>query len=57
MEYESNDFARKEALEILVKTARIQTQMGGEDSQAVNMESMNLEVRQRQQEIAGVQTT
>lgn len=46
MEYESNDLARKEALEILVKTARIQTQMGGEDSQAVNMESMNLEVRQ-----------
>lgn len=48
MEYESNDLARKEALEILVKTARIQTQMaqmGGENSQAVNMESMNLEVR------------
>lgn len=45
MEYESNDLARKEALEILVKTARIQTQMGGENSQAANMESMNLEVR------------
>lgn len=46
MEYESNDLARKERVEILVKIARIQTQMGGEGSQAVNMECVNLEVRQ-----------
>lgn len=40
MEYESNDLVRKETLEILAKTARIQTQMGGADSQAVTMESV-----------------
>lgn len=46
MEYESNDLARKETMEILLKTTRIQTQMGREGGQAVNMESVNLEVRQ-----------
>jgi len=49
-EYGCNDLIWKETSETLVKTAhlncRVQTQMGGENTKAVSVETVNLEVRQ-----------